>query len=134
QVLPASPALLLELADTVYASEEHGFERQILIARAEDLLATSRLPREEKSFLGGLANELTGHYIQAVSQYQLAVKYRPNSVSWRLRLATLYHRRGLLDEARQEARWCVRLDPEHPAARDLLTTIHREQMLQTAGP
>jgi tetratricopeptide (TPR) repeat protein len=126
QVLPASPALLLKLADEDYASDWRAYPRRLLVERAEKLLAEQQLPRGEAMYLLGLASELKGDGERAAHWYQEAVKARPEAITWRFHLAKAYQQQGRLEEAHEQARRCVRMDPRYQPGLDLLKELYRE--------
>jgi tetratricopeptide (TPR) repeat protein len=128
QVLPASPALLLSLADGVYAPDEYAYHRRLLIERAEKLLAEQQPVQDEAIYLAGLARELKGDDAGAVAHYQEAVRARPEALTWRFRLARAYQRQGLTDKAHEQARWCVRMDPSYRPGLDLLKELYEGQL------
>jgi tetratricopeptide (TPR) repeat protein len=130
QVLPASPSLLLNLADEAFAGESQAYHRRLLVERAEKLLAEQQPAPEDAIYLLGLASELKGDDAGAVAHYQDAVQARPEVLAWRFRLARAYQRQGLIDKAHEQARWCVRMDPSYRPGLDLLKELYEGQLRQ----
>ena len=62
-------------------------------------------------------------YDVALSEYELAVRDDPSTPMLRLRLATLYVRKGMLDNALEQCRTVVEQDPKNVEARLLLAGL-----------
>lgn len=60
---------------------------------------------------------------KAIPPYRRAVVMNPGRADWHLQLATLLCQEGLLDEAMQEVKNCLRLQPQNQAAERLIRDI-----------
>jgi tetratricopeptide (TPR) repeat protein len=84
------------------------------------------LSPEEKAlghFLKGQIALNQNDYDEALSEYEAAVAEDPSTPMLRLRLATLYVRKGKLDKALEQCRKVVEQDPKNAEARLLLAGL-----------
>jgi tetratricopeptide (TPR) repeat protein len=74
---------------------------------------------------------LLGRPDDAIVHYGRAVHLRPENVEWRYELALLLKQQGRLDEAREQAQWCLRIDKHNPKHLELVDGL---RVLATAAP
>lgn len=128
QVLPDSPELLVRLARQEFADDEP--IRARLLARAEEILPQSDLAEAERLHLAGAIGALRKNYPEAIDYYFRAIALRSRQVGWRYELAQLLQQQGRLEEAREQARWCARLEPKQARHRKLLEEIHYARLTE----
>ena len=131
RVLPASPALLLELARTRFSGEAHEPERRLLVLKSQSLLENDKtgLPEAQHFYWSGVADSLRGHAERAITMYQQAVNRQPDTIEWRMELAQALREAGRIDDAVREARRCARMSPETPGVETLLQDLARQQVI-----
>lgn len=125
RVVPAQPEVLLELAVRQFADESLRSQREAVLNRAAMLLDRQR--REDGSWyhLRGEVERMLGRLTEAAANFQQAVELQPGNVAWRYELALLLVELGRVEEAHEQARWCIRHDPQRTEYRQLLQTIYR---------
>lgn len=128
QLLPDSPELLVRLARREFADDATIRDR--LLARAEEILPQSDLAEAERLYLAGAIGALRNDYPQAIDYYLRAVALRSRQVAWRYELAQLLQQQGRLEEAREQARWCARLEPKQARHKRLLEEIHYARLTE----
>jgi Flp pilus assembly protein TadD len=89
-------------------------------AGPEQLADLARLHTSEKDYAG------------AVELYRRALAARYGNVEWRYALARALAETGQVAEAMREARLCLRLRPEHAAAKQLLGDLSVRPSTATA--
>jgi len=133
KLLPDSPALLVRLAREKCRAEEDADVRCLLLRRVESLIEQGDLPQDERYYLQGAVLALKEQYPQAIAYYSLAVELRAQEVRWRYELALLLRQEGMIDQAHEQARLCVRMKPNKTAYRKLLQeTNHTRLTASTA--
>lgn len=127
-LFPDSPELLVALARGKYRGPEGMGVRRLLLERALQLVevADSNLPEYQRHYLLGSIHSMDGRTTQATDEYVKALDLHPSAHPWRYDLAVLYKQLGQLDEAREQARLCVRMCPNQTEYRKLLEQIHAD--------
>ena len=126
RILPDSPERLVQLVHDRYAGPEAEAERNILLARAEDVFARRPAVSSADYYLRAVVYRAEGNTEQAIETYRQAIELAPGQTAWRYELATLLKESGRLSEALDEARWCARSDFSSTAYRGLLEEISRQ--------
>ena len=131
EILPASPAVLLDLARTRFAGETHESERRLLVQKSQRILDAGKtsLPEAERLYWLGVAERLSGQTARAIAMYQQAVNRQPDNIEWRMELAQAFREAGRLDDAVREARWCAWMAPKKPGVETLLRDLVRQQVI-----
>jgi O-antigen ligase/tetratricopeptide (TPR) repeat protein len=131
RVLPASPAILLELARTRFSGKAHESERRSLVLKSQSLLESDKtsLPDAQRCYWSGVAERLSGQADLAIILYQKAVTLQPDEIEWRMEFAQALREAGRIDDAVREARRCARMSPETPGVDALLQDLAREQVI-----
>jgi tetratricopeptide (TPR) repeat protein len=132
-LLPESPTLLIRLARERYAGSERADVREALVQRAEHLIEQGRLPEDERCYLRGSALALKELYPQAIANYSRAVALRVRETGWRYELALALKRQGMLGDAWEQARLCVRMKPDKLEYRTLLEEINHLRLTTSAA-
>ena len=122
-LLPDDPNLLVRLARQQFSTEADKPIRERLLTRTETLLTASTLPEAERVFLRGSIQAMRGSFPEAIASYEKALTLRSYEVEWRYELARLLKQQGFLEEAREQARRCVRLEPQEKKHTELLEEI-----------
>ncbi len=123
RLLPDDPKLLVHIAREQYNMEADEPIREALLTRTETLLTASPLPEAERVFLRGSIQSMRGSFPEAIASYEKALALRSHEVEWRYELARLLKQQGLLEEAREQARRCARLEPREKKHTKLLEEI-----------
>jgi len=113
RVLPPSPDFLLDAAEGEFSGPDRAEDRRLLVQRALDLLRDSDAPEAERQRAVGRALVLLQRYPEALRAYLYAVRERPNVAAWRYELSLLLLRQGHVEGALEQARTCLRLDPQN---------------------
>ncbi len=133
-VLPESPALLLEVARKHYQGKENDEVRAMIARRVQALLDDRGLAEDEESYLRSQALILEEDYSRAVSLLSRAVELRSEHADWRYQLAVLLKHQDRAEEAHDQARMCVHLQPASREYRGLLREINRTILLNGHSP
>jgi tetratricopeptide (TPR) repeat protein len=128
-VLPDSPALLIELAQQRYRAEGQVHVRFLLAERARSLVDKKDLPEAERHYVRGAAHALTSRYPEAISEVSRAVELRPRYAPWRYELALLLEEQGRIGEAHEQAMLCARMEPDNAEYRELLEGINHTRIM-----
>jgi Flp pilus assembly protein TadD len=110
--------------------EDASYPRGILLNRAQELLDQQPPPEPERFYLQASISVMTGRTAEALNDYARAIELNPNEASWRFDYAMALVREGRLEEAREQAVWCARRDPQHGDYRQLLERIHQLRLRQ----
>ncbi len=122
-LLPDSPELLIRIAQERFASREYSELRRAITAKASRLIQGGNLEEGERCFLAGSILALNDQHLKAIQQVARAVQLRPDHTTWRFELARLMQRRGLADQAREQAKICVQQDPDNDQYKQLLQEL-----------
>lgn len=85
-------------------------------------------------YIHGHMLEEEGHFLQAISEYKLAIKYDPASSFLSSELASAYARNGSIKDAVNEAEAAIQKDPDNLDAHRLLGNIYRSLLGDTDTP
>lgn len=123
QLLPDSPALLVDLARS--QPMEPGFAeiRKTLLDRALKLLDTVKIPAAEQSYLRATIAALRDEPAAANTYYTQAIQGRPGELEWRYEYAQFLKQQGDLEAAAEQALFCAlreRRDPKYEKLRDAI--------------
>ena len=66
---------------------------------------------------------LDNQKLKAIQHVAKAVELRPDYAIWRYELAQLMQKRGLADQAQEQARICVQLEPDNDQYKQLLREL-----------
>ena len=127
-LIPDCPETMLRVARDHLAGEEFSQARRQLLQRAQQLLTQMDIDAEERCYLTGCVLAAENQPLQAMKHVAQAVQLRPEKTAWRYELAMLMHRRGMDDEAREQAKLCVRLEPDNKQYESLLRQLIRTQL------
>ena len=128
QMVPNSPELIVQIAGTHFDGEGDEKIRRSLLDKAEGLLLARQFDEAKRRLLlGRIASQRTAHR-QAVRYLTEAVAMRPENSHWRYELAVALKQAGRLPEAQEQARVCVRTDPENQQYEALLREVIRAQL------
>jgi tetratricopeptide (TPR) repeat protein len=126
-VLSESPQALVRFYRQRLGDPAKTAERAALAKRLGDSRSLAALPEEERIFYQAVVARLQGDHDRAFESYRKAVELRPFRADWRITFAEDLFDAGRLDEAREQAAWCVRNSPETAGARQLLDRIVEAQ-------
>jgi O-antigen ligase len=130
RLIPDQPAKILELAQTRFSGETQAAERQLLIAKATALLeaAASHYSEADRLYWSGVAEHLNGNPDRAISLLKQAVSRKSDMIDWRLELVKAYRTAGRLDDALEEVRFCLGINPEQAAVEELRRELVHEKL------
>ncbi len=137
RVLPASAPLLLELARTRFSGATRESERRLLAQKSQQILeqGAARLSDAEQCYWFAVADRLLGRPARAIELYRQALELQPERLEWRIELAQAFQEAGRLEDAIQEARWCVEMSPNtNSVAESLLKDLLQEKKTKAAMP
>ena len=97
----------------------------MIAGRVQALLNAEALAEADECYLRSRALILTEDYPQAIALLSRAVQLHSRHTDWRYQLALLLRREDRLDEARHQAKICVRLEPARQEYCELLREINR---------
>lgn len=132
-VLPDSPLLLVKLAQERFRAEKQPRVYELLVKRAAQLLDQAPLAAAQREYLRATLQAMGKQYDEAIASYNRALSLRPREVAWRFELAKLLFERGKLEEALDQARLCVRMDPAQPPYQQLLEAIYDRRLRDDQG-
>lgn len=125
QVLPHDPKLLLEAALRLYP--EATADRQPYLEEALGLLETrSALLAAEDLHLKAVILSALDRSHEASATYEAALAREPRQATWRFEFARLLYQQNRLRESQQELLIVLSYQPDHSAARELLTSVERK--------
>jgi tetratricopeptide (TPR) repeat protein len=127
RVLPERPEVVLGVALRLYPAGKPSADRQALLERALRLARERGEPTAEDLELQGRILRELGRRADAVAAYRQALEHRPRQLEWRCALALLLCQEGAYNEAREELRFVLALQPSHPAANKLLRLVTEKQ-------
>ena len=128
EMVPNSPERVIQVAETHFAGEGDREIRRSLLDKAESQLWVGQFDEaKRRSLLGKIASQRNAHR-QAVRYFTEAVAMRPENNQWRYELAVALKQAGRLPEAQEQARVCVRTDPENQEYEALLREVIRAQL------
>ena len=130
KLLPASPELLIRLANQRYRGAEHAEVRRILTERTADLIERGDYPEAQRHYYRSSVLALSGSGPQAVESLYRAVELRGRDADWRYQLALALRNQGMLEEAHEQAALCARMDPHKRLYRTLLEEINHTRLRQ----
>jgi O-antigen ligase/tetratricopeptide (TPR) repeat protein len=135
RILPESPELLLSLAEASYAGDENRANREILIKKAEELIASEPGRFTESSRLRTLArcNVLRDNPAAAADYYQQLLSLEPLQVAWRLELVRLLRQQGNHRAALDQAELCLAMAPDQKAVRDQVSALRHLTIQQSTA-
>ncbi|MBC8871769.1 MAG: O-antigen ligase family protein [Planctomycetes bacterium] len=128
QLVPNSPDQIIRIAETHFADEGDRKIRQSLLDTAEGLLSEGQFDEGERRLLLGRIASLRNAHGQAVRYFTEALAMHPENNHWRYELAVALKQAGRLPEAQEQARVCVRTDPENEQYEALLREVIRAQL------
>ena len=128
QLVPNSPELIIQIAETDFADGGDREIRRSLLDTAERLLWVGQFDQGERRWLLGRIASLRNAHGQAVRYFTEALAMRPENNHWRYELAVALKQAGRLPEAQEQARVCVRTDPENQQYEALLREVIRAQL------
>jgi tetratricopeptide (TPR) repeat protein len=132
-LIPDCPETLLRVARDHLAGEELTGSRHRLLQRAQQLLTQMDIDPAERCYLTGCVRAAENKSLLAIQYVAQAVELRPEETAWRYELATLMHRRGMDDDAREQAGVCVQLEPENKQYESLLRQLIRTQLTDSTS-
>lgn len=127
-LIPDSLPLLLEAAGQLESTGQSGALQARLLRRAEDILDKGELPTAQRYFFRSRILALQGRVPQALAHCSRAVELNPREPHWRYELATLLKSQGRWAQARDQMRWCLRLDPNNARYQQVLREIIRAEV------
>ena len=132
---PPLPERILELAQTRFSGETQVAERKMLIAKARALLdsAGSSYPEADRFYWSGVAENLNGDADRAISLLKQAVSRKSDMIEWRLELVKAYRAAGRLDDALEEVRSCLWINPEQAAVEELRRELVHEKLTMSTS-
>ena len=121
-LIPADDArLMIRLASSRFRDDES--TRRRLLRDAVEVLENQRPPAGESEFLLGLALRELGRSPSAVRHLRRAVELAPDAIEWRFQLAQQLELQGDLEQAIEQTRVCLRLEPGNPEYREFLRHV-----------
>jgi O-antigen ligase/Flp pilus assembly protein TadD len=127
-LLPDSPAVLIQTARVHFQDAAHAGTRQAILKKAEALMARTELPKDEACYLRGTILAARKQNLQAIRYVSQAVELRPDNTAWRFELATLLRDRGMVQESQNQAKLCLQREPGNPQYQQLLRELIRTQL------
>ena len=128
ELVPDSPELILEIADTQFSAEADRPVRQALLAKAESLASSRPVDDAQASWLRGRIALLRNDARRAVAYFTQALAMRPDETAWRYELAVALKQSGRYPEAQEQARVCVGTEPGNERYEALLREVIRVQL------
>lgn len=110
-LIPDDPALLEQVADQLFSSDENLELRQIIFRRMVNLLKDKPTNDAKSNFLLGRGQVELGDPQAAIQYYEIATSLNPLDLNWKEHLAKLYWMVGRRDEAIQTIRDCLATEP-----------------------
>lgn len=128
ELLPPSVDVLTRIAGREFTRQAEPEFRRLLGERLLDAVSAAPVagPPGLDEFARGRAYELLGDLERSVEHTQRATALSPQRTEWRMQLALLHREAGDLGQAVREAETCVRLNPAHQKARQLLERLLSE--------
>ena len=127
-VVPDSPVLLVELANELFTEESQTAIRRALLERAEQLLTAQAVAETDALYIRGMIHRLRSEDAVAIDMISRAVADRPEEVAWRYELAVLLQSSGDVEQAREHAKICVRMEPQNDRFDALLKELIRARL------
>jgi tetratricopeptide (TPR) repeat protein/O-antigen ligase len=122
-VLADSPPELVRFYRQRLRGPSTAGERAALASRLSDSAVLRAMPSEERLFYQAVISGLQGDSKQAFESYRAAIELRPYRADWRIAFAQDLFDAGQLDEAREQAAWCVRNAPQTADSQHTLDRI-----------
>jgi O-antigen ligase/tetratricopeptide (TPR) repeat protein len=133
KLLPASPALMIELARGRFRAERYAALRGWLLDRAEALIQSGQYPEADRHYLRGAVCALQGRFPEAIGNYSRALELCPWETRWRYELTLILQHQGRLEEAHRQAVLCARAERGNGAYRQLLQEINHARITTDPG-
>jgi tetratricopeptide (TPR) repeat protein len=147
-LLPARPEVLERVANRQESAGDFVELQEVLGRRMKELVPALERDRSSDgpsdpqiTYWSGLGALWTGEVAVAVEQFGDAVRRDPANVEWRLRYAGALRDLGELQQALRETMICLRVDPDHGGALQLMTELvaadrkrHRGEPKLTEAP
>ena len=133
-LLPDLPGVLVRVARENFQDPKQAAARRAVLRKAETLIAKMNLSEAELCFLQGSIWAAKDEPLKAQQLLAKAVELSPQEARWRYDLALLMNQRGLVDQAREQAKTCVRLEPGEPKYETLLRQLIRTQLTEGRNP
>ena len=127
QILPPRSELLLTVARRNFNAPEELETHELLLARADEILAGSELPADKLAYVTGTLHRLQGRPEQAVIFLEKAVSQNRSRGDWRFELALLLTELQRYEEALQHLLLLQRERPEENRYQRLYERINRER-------
>ncbi len=128
ELLPDSPQWILDAAGTQFRAEDDRQIRRALLAKAESLVASGREDDAQGRWLLGRIALLRNDFHRAALLFTQALAMRPDETAWRFDLAIALKQSGRYQEAQEQARVCVRTEPNNEQYEALLREVIRAQL------
>ena len=132
-VFPTNPQVLLEVAQKYYSDDSDVRHCKALAERAILLLSDANLPEDKRFWLRGTAYRLQDMRTKAIENYAGAVELSPENTQWRYELALLQWQNGQAAAAHDNAKQCVRMEPDRPDYLALLKAITHERLTRAGA-
>lgn len=128
-LVPASPQWILDEAIPQFKAEADQPVRHALLHRAEELIAAGVSDDvAHASWLQGRIAMLREKPHVAVEHFTQALALHPENTAWRYELAVALQRLGRYSGAQEQARICVRMEPNNEQYEVLLRQAIRSQL------
>jgi len=134
ELVPASPAWILDVAEGQFGAQADRPIRQALLVYAASLVASRPEDDAQASWLRGRIAAIQGNSRQAVAHFTRAVATRPDETAWRYDLAVALKEGGRFSEAQEQVRVCARMEPGNERYDTLLREMIRIQLAPTRPP
>jgi len=125
RLLPESPSQALKIANELAGRDVDPAVLTAVLDKALTLLDSTSLDQAERHFLLGSALALKQQNQPAIENLSRAVELCPDQAPWRYELAVVLKSEGLITEAREQARACVRMAPDNQDYEALLRELIR---------
>jgi tetratricopeptide (TPR) repeat protein len=124
-LLPDAPEVLIRVARDRFSGRSQQDLRRAIANKTDRLVRSGKFTESEQLYYAGVALALQDQHLRAIHSIARAVKLAPDRTSWRYELALLLRQRGMFDEAKEQARQCVRLEPDNERYQRLLRQLIR---------
>ena len=127
-MLPPRSDLLLAVAQQYFAGDDRAATRQEFLARAEQMLTQTALPRDELWFTAATIYRLQSKPEQALANYRDAIASNGRQSAWRYEFAQYLLELRQFDEAYDHARFLARSQPQVAAYQRLLADVNAQRL------